>query len=74
MICILMGSLVSAVIANLHMESFEEQAIATSPYKPRVWKRYVDDTLTILDHKSVNTFSPWRQRVTAGLPSLTPQF
>ena len=28
-----MGSPVSAVIANLYMESFEEQAIATWPYK-----------------------------------------
>ena len=35
---------VSAVIANLCMESFEEQAITTSSYKPRIWKRYVDDT------------------------------
>ena len=39
-----MGSPVSAVIANLYMESFEEQAITTSSYKPRIWKRYVDDT------------------------------
>ncbi|KAL9965907.1 hypothetical protein ACROYT_G029766 [Oculina patagonica] len=29
-----MGSPVSAVIANLYMESFEEQAIASSSYKP----------------------------------------
>ena len=39
-----MGSPVSAVIANLYMESFEEQAITTTSYKPRIWKRYVDDT------------------------------
>jgi len=31
-----MGSPVSVVIANLYMESSEEQAIATSPYKPRI--------------------------------------
>ena len=29
-----MGSPVSAVIANLYMESFEEQAITTSSYEP----------------------------------------
>ena len=44
-----MGSLVSAVIVNLYMESFEQQLETTSAYKPRIWKRYVDDTFTILD-------------------------
>jgi len=51
-----MGSQVSAVIANLYMESFEEQAMATSPYKPRILKRYVDDTFTGLDSGSVDSF------------------
>ncbi|KAL9978901.1 hypothetical protein ACROYT_G016485 [Oculina patagonica] len=51
-----MGSPVSAVIANLYMESFEEQAIASSSYKPKIWKRYVDDTFTILDRENVDSF------------------
>ena len=51
-----MGSPVSAVIANLYMESFEEQAITTSSYKPTIWKRYVDDTFTILDRENVDDF------------------
>ena len=51
-----MGSPVSAVIANLYMESFEEQAITTSSYEPRIWKRYVDDTFTILDRENVDDF------------------
>ena len=38
------------------METFEEQAIATSPYKPRIWKRYVVDTFTVLDRGSVDRF------------------
>ena len=51
-----MGSPVSAVTANLYMESFEEQAITTSYYEPRIWKRYVDDTFTILDRENVYDF------------------
>ena len=51
-----MGSPVSAVIANLYMESFEEQAITTSSYEPRIWKGYVDDTFIILDRENVDDF------------------
>ena len=51
-----MGSPVSAGIANLYMESFEEQAVTTSSYEPRIWKRYVDDTFTILDRENVDDF------------------
>ena len=50
------GSPVSTVIANLYMEAFEEQAIESAPYKPKIWKRYVDDTFTILDRGNVNSF------------------
>ena len=51
-----MGSLVLAVIANLYMETFQEQAITTSPYKPRVRKRCVDHTFTVLDFESFDSF------------------
>ncbi|XP_068707805.1 uncharacterized protein [Montipora foliosa] len=50
------GSPVSAVIANLYMESFEQQAITTSAYKPRIWKRHDDDTFTTLDRGNVDSF------------------
>ena len=41
-----MGSPLSAVVANLYMESFVEQVVTSSPLKPtcRIWKHYIDDT------------------------------
>jgi len=38
------------------MEAFEEQAIESAPYKPKIWKRYVDDTFTILDRGNVDSY------------------
>ena len=51
-----MGSPVSAVIANIYMEEFEEQAITNVTCKPKIWKRYVDDTFTVLNRDIVNSF------------------
>ena len=48
---------VSAVIPNLYMEDFEEeQALSSVPTAPKIWKRYVDDTFTILERNDVEDF------------------
>ena len=51
-----MGSPASAVFANLCMEEFEKRAIATATYKPKIWKRFVDDTFTVLGKDYVDGF------------------
>ena len=45
---------VSAVVANLYMELFEELALELAPSRPRFWKRYVDDTCCILRTSDVD--------------------
>ena len=48
-----MGSPVSPIVANLHIEYLEQKALSTSPTPPLIfWPKYVDDTSVI--HKEVN--------------------
>ena len=49
-----MGSPVSAVVANLYMDFFEELALKMPPTRLRLWKRCVDDTFCILMKGSAN--------------------
>ena len=51
-----MDSPISAVIADLYMEAFEEQTLATAPEPWRIWKRYVDDTFTVVKHHNGDNF------------------
>ena len=51
-----MGSPVSVVIANLVMEDIEQKALSTFHTPPRFWRRYVDDTCTILPGDLVDSF------------------
>ena len=43
-----MGSPLSPIVANLFMEDLETKALATAPSTPKIWKRFVDDTFTII--------------------------
>ena len=51
-----MGSPVSVTVANLVMEDVEQRALATTDVHPRFWKRYVDDTCTVLPADDVQRF------------------
>ena len=60
-----MGSPVSVVVADLVMESVEQRALATADENPKFWKRYVDDTLTVIKrsqllrfHEHLNSIEP----------------
>ncbi len=50
-----MGSPVSPVLVNLYMEWLEDTANTTTPeaFKPKLWKRYVDDILEIVPHDKI---------------------
>ena len=43
-----MGSTISAAVANIYMEFFEELVLSTALVKPQLWKRYVDGTCCIM--------------------------
>lgn len=47
---------VSVVVANLVMEVLETKAIDSFQHSPRVYKRYVDDTLCIMDKDQIDAF------------------
>ncbi|XP_026317432.1 uncharacterized protein LOC113228374, partial [Hyposmocoma kahamanoa] len=53
---IAMGSPVSPVVADIFMENFEERVLPMAPARPKIFKRYVDDTFTILPKDSIPSF------------------
>ena len=54
-----MGSPVSPVVANLNMEFLDQHVIATAPIscRPRLWKRYVDDILEVVNKDQVDNLT-----------------
>ena len=51
-----MRSPLSPIVANIYMESFEVEALRSAPQPPVIWKRYVDDTFTILQSSQKEGF------------------
>ena len=51
-----MGSPVSPVVANICKEKIEEMAIETTHVPPKTWKRFVDDSFSIIKKNAVATF------------------
>jgi hypothetical protein len=49
-----MGSPLSLVVANLFMEDLESKSLASSPLKPKLWIRFIDDTFVIWPHGHEN--------------------
>nr|XP_054761189.1 uncharacterized protein LOC129267564 [Lytechinus pictus] len=61
-----MGSPISAVIANMYMEAFENTANnCPLKLKPKIWKHYVDDTFIIVNkHRSKDLLDFMNRRET----------
>lgn len=64
-----MGSPLSPIIANLFMEDFENKALRTTPLKPKLWKRYVDDTFIMWPHGR-ETLETFKQHLNSLSPSI----
>ena len=51
-----MGSPISPIVANLFMEDLETRAIQSAQNPPSFWRRFVDDTLTIMQSSQIDNF------------------
>ena len=49
-----MGSPISVVLAELTMQSIEQEALTTSPDQIVLWRRYLDDIIAIIPENSTN--------------------
>ena len=51
-----MGSPISPIVANLFMEDLESRTIQSAQNPPSFWRRFVDDTLTIMQSSQIDNF------------------
>ena len=50
------GSPLRPIVANLFMEDLKTKALATAPSTPKIWKRFVDDTFSIIQKADKDAF------------------
>ena len=62
-----MGSPVSVVVAEIVMQSIEEQALATYKQTVPLWLRYVDDTFTAVPKDEIDTLHEYFNRQNADI-------
>ena len=54
-----MGSPVSPIVCDFYMEDFEQRALPEATDPPGWWKRYVDDTYTVLKKDQAESFTEY---------------
>ena len=52
-----MGSPVSPIVVNLHMEHSESIGLSTAPRPPLLWFRYVDDIFVLTHEQDVDSLT-----------------
>ena len=57
-----MGSPLSPIVADLFMESFEQEALNSANDKPKLWVRFVDNTFVIWQH-GLDKLEPFQQHL-----------
>nr|CAH8860460.1 unnamed protein product [Trichobilharzia regenti] len=60
-----MGSLISPIIADIFMDSWENSALNTFNPTPKIWWRYVDDTFTVLKTEHISSFLTHTYKLTS---------
>lgn len=51
-----MGSPISPIVANLFMQELEQKVLMSFSDRPRIWWRYVDDTLVVIRNDVIDSF------------------